>query len=347
MNRLTITRPDDWHVHFRDGAEMQSVVAFSAKRFSRAIVMPNLEPPVVTVGQALAYRQRIVDSLPAKSRFQPLMTLYLTDNTTASEVTAASENDQMYAAKLYPAGATTHSNHGVTDIKNIYSLCEAMAVAKLPLLVHGEDTDPAVDVFDREKKFIDQVLAPLTQKFPELRVVLEHVTTRDAVEFVRNSGNNIAATITAHHLLLDRNAMFDGGIKPHYFCLPVLKRGSHRDTLLDAATGGEKRFFLGTDSAPHARSQKESACGCAGIFSAHAAIEFYAQVFEAAGALDKLEAFASFHGADFYGLPRNEETITLVREPWTVPDNYDFGDDKLVPLMAGETIEWRLDETED
>ncbi len=347
MNRLTITRPDDWHVHFRDGAEMQSVVPFSAKRFSRAIVMPNLEPPVVTVEQALAYRQRIIASLPAESRFQPLMTLYLTDNTTASEVTAASGTEQVYAAKLYPAGATTHSDDGVTDIKKIYPLCEAMAVAKLPLLVHGEDTDPAVDVFDREKKFIDQVLAPLTQKFPELRVVLEHVTTRDAVEFVRNSGNNIAATITAHHLLLDRNAMFDGGIRPHYYCRPVLKRGSHRDALLDAATGGETRFFLGTDSAPHARSQKESACGCAGIFSAHAAIELYAQVFEAAGALDKLEAFASFFGADFYSLPRNTDKITLVREPWTVPECYDFGDGKLVPLMAGETIEWKILEAED
>ena len=347
MNRLTITRPDDWHVHFRDGAEMRSVVPFSAKRFRRAIVMPNLEPPVVTVEQALAYRQRIADSLPAKSRFQPLMTLYLTDNTAASEVTAARENGQIYAAKLYPAGATTNSGNGVTDIKKIYPLCEAMAVAKLPLLVHGEDTDPTIDVFDREKKFIDRVLAPLTHKFPELKVIFEHATTGDAVEFVRHSGDNIAATITAHHLLLDRNAMFDGGMKPHYYCLPVLKRGNHRDALLDAATSGEKRFFLGTDSAPHARSQKESACGCAGIFSAHAAIELYAQAFEAAGALDKLEAFASFYGADFYGLPRNTEKITLVREPWTVPERYDFGDDKLVPLMAGETINWRLAEADD
>ncbi len=326
---------------------MQSVLSFSAKRFRRAIVMPNLDPPVTTVEQALAYRQRIVDSLPADSSFEPLMTIYLTDNTATGEVIAASQSEQIHAAKLYPAGATTNSENGVTDIKKIYPLCETMAAEKLPLLVHGEVTDPGVDVFDREKTFVDRVLAPLTNKFPELRVVFEHVTTKDAVEFVRDASDNVAATITVHHLLLDRNAMFDGGMKPHSYCLPVLKRSDHREALVYAATSGEKKFFLGTDSAPHARTQKESSCGCAGIFSAHAAIELYAQVFEAAGALDKLEAFAGFFGADFYGLPRNTDKITLVREPWTVPECYDFGDDKLVPLMAGEKIEWKILEAED
>ncbi len=318
MTSITFTRPDDWHLHLRDGEQLRAVLPHTAKQFARAIVMPNLRPPVVTVEMALAYRARILAALPAalQSGFEPLMTLYLTDNTAPAEIVRAKESGVIHGVKLYPAGATTNSDAGVTDIAKCYATLAAMERNNLPLLVHGEVTDADVDVFDREKVFIDRVLAPLTHRFPGLRIVFEHVTTRDAVQFVAAASRHIAATITAHHLLLNRNAIFQGGIRPHHYCLPVLKREIHRQALLDAATSGNPKFFLGTDSAPHSQMNKENVCGCAGIFTAHAAVELYATAFEQAGRLNKLEAFASFHGADFYQLPRNTSSITLKKESW-------------------------------
>ncbi len=341
--QLTLTRPDDWHLHLRDGASLRTVLPDTARRFARAIVMPNLKPPITTVAAAAAYRQRILEALPPGLRFEPLMTLYLTDHTTPQEIRAARASGFIHGVKYYPAGATTHSDAGVTAVERTYPALEAMQEVGLPLLVHGEVTDPEVDVFDREAVFIERVLEPLIVRFPRLKVVLEHVTTRQGVEFVRAMPGNVAGTLTVHHLLYNRNAMFRGGIRPHYYCLPVLKREEHRRALVAAAVSGSPKFFLGTDSAPHARGAKESACGCAGIYTAHAALELYAEVFEAAGALDRLEAFASFHGADYYGLPRNRERITLVREPWQVPQELDFGEgQRLIPLRAGETVAWRL-----
>ena len=348
MNTITLTRPDDWHLHLRDGEQMRAVLPHSARQFARAIIMPNLNLPVVTTDMALAYRARILAALPATLQtFNPLMTLYLTDNTTSAEVIRAKESQIVHAVKFYPAGATTNSDAGVTDIANCYATLETMQDIDMPLLVHGEVTHPDVDVFDKEKVFIDQVLSPLTQYFPQLRIVFEHVTTKDAVTFVKQASDNVAATITAHHLLLNRNAIFQGGIRPHYFCLPVLKREGHRQALLEAATGGNAKFFLGTDSAPHSRSNKETACGCAGIYTAHAAIEFYAEAFEQVGALDKLEAFASFHGTDFYQLPRNRESITLEKYDWVIPNQLDYVGEKLVPLRAGESISWKVSYGED
>ena len=339
---LTLTRPDDWHLHVRDAGALSSVVPHTARQFARAIIMPNLQPPVTTTELALAYRERILAALPAGSDFNPLMTLYLTDNTTPAEIARARASGLVHAAKLYPAGATTHSDAGVTDIANIHAALDAMQEHGLPLLVHAEVTDPEIDVFDREAVFIERHLAPVTERFPELRVVLEHVTTRDGIQFVSTATDRVAATITAHHLLLNRNAMFRGGMRPHTYCLPVLKRETHRAALLEAATSGSQKFFLGTDSAPHARDQKESACGCAGIYTAHAALELYAQAFEEAGALDRLEGFASHFGPDFYGLPRNAERITLERVDWQVPDSYPLGDSGVVPMYAGEILHWRL-----
>ena len=342
MNQITLTRPDDWHLHLRDGAAMQSVLPDTAKRFARAIVMPNLKPPVRTMEEARAYRERILAALPAGSNFQPLMTLYLTDNTDPGEIVRAQASGFVHAVKYYPAGATTNSDLGVTDLANCDAVFAAMEQHGMPLLLHGEVTDPAVDVFDREAVFIERHLIPLRNRFPALKIVLEHLTTRQGVEFVQAAPAHVAATITAHHLLYNRNAMFQGGIRPHYFCLPVLKREAHRQALIGAATSGNPKFFLGTDSAPHPVGAKETACGCAGIYTAHAAIELYAEAFAAAGALDKLEAFASHFGADFYGLPRNSERITLKRETWAVPDQLALGETVLVPLRAGESVAWRL-----
>jgi dihydroorotase len=343
MDSITITRPDDWHLHLRDGDAMKAVLPDTARRFARAIVMPNLKPPVTTVAQAAAYRERILAALPDGMVFEPLMTLYLTDNLPADEIDRARESSFVHAVKLYPAGATTNSAAGVTDLKKCSATLARMEKLGLPLLVHGEVTDPAVDIFDREAVFIDQILLPLLHDYPALKLVLEHITTKDGVDFVQASGANVAATITAHHLLLNRNAIFAGGLRPHHYCLPVLKRETHRLALVAAATSGNPKFFLGTDSAPHAKSTKETACGCAGCYTAHAGIELYAEAFEAAGALDKLEAFASFYGADFYGLPRNRDTLTLVREAWTVPSDQPLLDgDPLIPLRAGESIAWRL-----
>jgi len=339
MDRLTLTRPDDWHLHLRDGAMLAAVLPDTARRFARAIVMPNLKPPVRTVAEAAAYRDRILAALPAGMRFEPLMTLYLTDNTDPAEIARAVASGFVKAVKYYPAGATTHSDSGVTDIHRVQVVLEAMQEAGLPLLLHGEVTDPGVDVFDREAVFIERILLPLVQRLPRLKIVLEHITTRHAAEFVATAPANVAATITAHHLLYNRNAMFQGGMRPHYYCLPVLKREIHRLALLEAATGGNAKFFLGTDSAPHAREAKESACGCAGIYTAHAALELYAEIFDGAGALDRLEAFASHHGPDFYGLPRNTERVTLVRENTPVAADHPSG---VVPLRAGETLAWRL-----
>lgn len=341
-DRITLTRPDDWHLHLRDGAAMASVLPYSARQFARAIIMPNLKPPVTTVALASAYRDRILQALPAGARFAPLMTLYLTDNTTPGEIERARASDVVHAVKYYPAGATTNSDSGVTRIEHAYPALEAMQQAGLPLLVHGEVTTPGVDIFDRERIFIDTALTEIVRRYPALRIVLEHVTTRDAVAFVESTGPNVAATITAHHMLYNRNAIFHGGIRPHWYCLPVLKREEHRVALVRAAIGGGGKFFLGTDSAPHLRTEKESACGCAGCFTAHAAIELYAEAFEAAGALDRLEAFASFHGPDFYRLPRNSERVTLEKRTLDVAPTIAFGDDMLVPLRAGERIDWRL-----
>ena len=341
--QLTLTRPDDWHLHLRDGAALEAVIGHTAAQFGRAIVMPNLKPPVTTVEQAAAYRQRILGALPAGLNFEPLMTLYLTDNTPASEIAQAAASGFVKAVKLYPAGATTNSDAGLTAIEKAYATLAEMERVGLPLLVHGEVTDPQIDLFDREKAFIDSVLLPLTQRFPKLKVVMEHITTKDAAEFVAAAPSTVAATITAHHLLYNRNAIFQGGVRPHWYCLPVLKRETHREALVAAATSGNPKFFLGTDSAPHSKSAKEAACGCAGCYTAYAAIELYAEAFEAVGALDQLEAFASFNGPDWYGLPRNADKITLVKEDWQVPASYPYlPGDEIVPLRAGETLRWKL-----
>jgi dihydroorotase len=342
MDRITLTRPDDWHLHLRDGPQLGSVAADSARCFGRAVVMPNLKPPIRTTQQALHYRDRILAALPEDTRFDPLMTLYLTDDTPPEEIARAKLSGRVFGVKLYPAGATTHSDEGVTRLSRCFHTLEKMQDLGMPLLVHGESTDPSVDVFDREKAFLEETLGPTLERFSGLKVVLEHITTRDAAQFVEVTGQNVAATITAHHLLMNRNALFMGGIRPHHYCLPVLKREEHREALVEAATSGNPKFFLGTDSAPHTRAAKEAACGCAGIYTAHAAIELYATAFEEAGAMDKLEAFASLHGPRFYGLPANEDRITLVREEWRVPERVSFGAEELVPLRAGETIPWKL-----
>lgn len=343
MDRLTITMPDDWHLHLRDGDATRAVIGDTAKRFGRAIVMPNLKPPVTTVEASRAYRDRILSVLPKASEFEPLMTLYLTDNTSAIEIGKAAASGFVKAVKYYPAGATTNSDAGVTDIRKCSGALQAMAEAGMPLLVHGETTDPQVDIFDREKVFIDRTLIPLVERLPALKVVMEHITTRDAVRFVLDAPGNVAATITAHHLLHNRSDIFRGGVRPHLYCLPILKREEHRQALLEAATSGNAKFFLGTDSAPHARHTKEAACGCAGIYTAHAGIELYADAFDAIGRIDRLERFASHHGADFYGLPRNRKKISLHRSPWTVADTLPYGADVIVPLRAGETMQWRLE----
>lgn len=342
MTQLTITQPDDWHLHVRDGAALAAVIGDTARQFRRAIIMPNLKPPVTTTAEALAYRERILAALPTGSSFQPLMTLYLTDNTPSEEIRRAKDSEQVFAVKLYPAGATTNSDSGVTNLQNTYDTLAIMEEQSLPLLVHGEATATKIDVFDREKVFIDQQLAPLAERFPNLKIVFEHITTRDAVDFVLDSGTNISATITPQHLLLNRNAMLAGGMHPHNYCLPVLKRETHREALVKAATSGNPKFFLGTDSAPHAKGDKESACGCAGVYSAHTALEFYAMAFEQAGALDKLEGFASHFGADFYALPHNTACVTLEKNPQRVPNEIPFGDETLVPFFAGETLPWTL-----
>jgi len=342
MTRLTIIRPDDWHLHLRDGGHLSAVLPDTARRFARAIVMPNLKPPVTTTRLALEYRARIVAALPAGSRFEPLMTLYLTDNTPPGEIAAARASGAVHAVKYYPAGATTNSDSGVTDIGKCRAVLEAMEKHGMPLLVHGEVTDPDVDVFDRERVFIERILSPLVLRHPGLKVVMEHITTREAAEFVAAAPARVAATITAHHLLLNRNALFAGGMRPHHYCLPVVKREAHRQALVKAAVSGDAKFFLGTDSAPHARHTKENDCGCAGIYTAHAGIELYAEAFAAAGALDRLEGFAAVHGARFYGLPVNGERITLVQEAAPVPADIPFGADRLVPFRAGGTVAWRL-----
>jgi dihydroorotase len=339
---LEITRPDDWHLHLRDGAGLAAVLPHTAAQFARAIVMPNLRPPVRTVAEAAAYRQRILDALPEGMAFEPLMTLYLTDNTPAAEIEAAAASGFVKAVKYYPAGATTNSDSGVTDLARCEAVFEALERTGLPLLMHGEVTDHAVDIFDREAVFIERHLQRVVEAYPRLKVVLEHVTTRQGIEFVRKARAGVAATLTAHHLLLNRNAIFQGGIRPHAYCLPVLKREEHRRVLVEAAISGDPKFFLGTDSAPHARHTKEASCGCAGLYTAHAAIELYAEAFEDAGALDRLEGFASFFGPDFYGLPRNTDRIRLLREDWTAPESYPFGADTVVPMRAGEVIRWRL-----
>lgn len=341
-NKIIITRPDDWHLHLRDGAALKAVLPDTARQFARAIVMPNLRPPVTTVELAAEYRARILAVLPAGAKFEPLMTLYLTDNTSADEVKRAKASGFIHGVKLYPAGATTNSDSGVSDLMKCTNALEAMQDVGLPLLVHAEVTDSDIDVFDREKVFIDRHMTPLLKRFPALKVVFEHITTKDAADFVTSAPNNVAATITAHHLLLNRNDMFKGGIQPHHYCLPILKRESHRLALVKAAISGNAKFFLGTDSAPHAKHTKEAACGCAGIYTAHAAIELYAEAFEAANALDKLEAFASFYGADFYGLPRNADKITLEKTSWTVPNELTLGNESLVPLRAGQQVHWKL-----
>jgi dihydroorotase len=341
--QITLTRPDDWHIHLRDGAMLKAVLPDVAREFARAIVMPNLVPPVVITEDARAYRERILAALPAGASFQPLMTLYLTGNTPPEEIARAKASGIVHAVKLYPAGATTNSDRGVTDIRAVYPVFEAMQREGMVLCVHGEVVDPGVDIFDREKVFIDRVLAPLLRDFPELKVVMEHITTRDAAEFVKAAPANVGATITAHHLLYNRNAMLVGGIRPHYYCLPILKREEHRQALVAAAVSGNPKFFLGTDSAPHPKHAKESSCGCAGCYTAHAAIELYAEAFDQAGALGRLEGFASHFGADFYGLPRNEGRITLVKEAWTAPAPIEVEPGvELVPLRTGEALHWRL-----
>ncbi|MGI4857221.1 MAG: dihydroorotase [Janthinobacterium lividum] len=345
LSTLTLTRPDDWHLHVRDGAMLAAVLPPTARQFARAIIMPNLRPPVTTTAQALAYRQRIVDAIPSGRRFTPLMTLYLTDNTPPEEIRRARDSGQVHAVKLYPAGATTNSDAGVTDLAKCAKTLDAMQEAGMPLLLHGEATDPSIDLFDRENVFIEQVLIPLRARHPGLKIVFEHITTRQAAEYVRDADGapgTLAATITPQHLLFNRNAIFVGGVRPHYYCLPVLKRETHRVALVEAATSGNPRFFLGTDSAPHLKGLKENACGCAGCFTAPHALELYAEAFDKVGALDRLEGFASFHGADFYGLPRNTGQVTLRREPWTLPEVFDAGGQEVVPLRAGETIQWRL-----
>jgi len=340
MEEFTITRPDDWHIHLRDGAALGTTVPHAARIFGRAIVMPNLRPPVSTLQDAMSYRARIMAAVPAGSGFQPLMTLYLTDRTSPAEISLAKQSGVVTAVKLYPAGATTNSDSGVTSLEQLYPTIEAMEKHDLPLLIHGEVTDADIDIFDREQVFVDRHLIPITKRFPELRIVMEHITTKEAAEFVASASSKVAATITAHHLLLARNAMFAGGIRPHLYCLPVLKRETHRQALVAAATSGSPKYFLGTDSAPHARPTKETACGCAGIYTAHAAVELYAEVFDQADALGKLEAFASFHGPDFYQLPRNTDRITLIRRERTVPGSFPFDGDTLIPFRAGAQVAW-------
>lgn len=340
--QITIIRPDDWHLHLRDGEHLRAVLPDTVKRFARAIVMPNLKPPVTTTKLALEYRGRVLAALPAGARFEPLMTLYLTDNTRPEEIAVARESGAVHAVKYYPAGATTNSDSGVTDIAKCHRVLEAMEKQGMPLLVHGEVTDPEVDIFDRERVFIERVLAPLVGRYAGLKVVMEHITTREAAEFVAGAPQRVAATITAHHLLLNRNALFEGGVRPHHYCLPVVKREIHRQALVKAAVGGNPKFFLGTDSAPHARHTKETNCGCAGIYTAHAAIELYAEAFAAAGEIGRLEGFASMHGAKFYGLPVNGGTITLANDALPVPAEVPFGPDRLVPFRAGGRVGWRL-----
>jgi dihydroorotase len=341
-NSITITRPDDWHLHLRDGAAMASVLPHSARQFGRAIIMPNLKPPVTTTAAAIAYRERILAALPAGLSFEPLMTLYLTNNTDPDEIRRAKDSGIVHAVKLYPAGATTNSDLGVTDLANCYKVLEVMQELDMPFLVHGEVTDPEIDLFDREAVFIERVMRPLRRAMPELAIVFEHITTKDAAQYVAEADGPIAATITAHHLLFNRNEIFKGGIRPHYYCLPVLKREEHRLALVTAATSGDERFFLGTDSAPHAVGAKEAACGCAGCYTALHAMELYAEAFDRAGALDKLEAFASFNGPAFYGLERNSGTITLERSSWTLPATLPMADGVVVPLGAGEQVEWKM-----
>lgn len=338
---LELARPDDWHLHVRDGTALHAVVPHSARQFGRAIIMPNLDPPVVSTSMALAYRERVLEAVPLGQHFTPLMTLYLTEDTPPDEIERVAASEHVVAVKLYPAGATTHSQAGVRKLESVTDTLEAMAARGVPLLVHGESTDPRVDIFDRERVFIERELTPLLERIPDLRVVLEHITTREAVRFVTAAGANVGATITPQHLLMNRNHLFRGGIRPHHYCLPVLKRESHREALLEAATSDNTRFFLGSDSAPHPRRSKESGCGCAGIYSAHAALALYAEAFEQAGALERLEPFASFHGPDFYGLPRNKDRVTLIRKRWQVPAEYGLGDgDTVVPLRAGEYVGW-------
>ncbi|MCG9695701.1 dihydroorotase [Shewanella sp. Isolate11] len=341
MTTLTITRPDDWHIHLRDGDVLADTVKDAGRYMGRAIIMPNLVPPATNVDSALAYYERIKSV--STTQFEPLMVLYLTDNTTAEDIRAAKASGKVVAAKLYPAGATTNSDSGVTDVSNIYPVLEAMQEVGMLFLVHGEVTDSAIDIFDREAVFIENTLKKVVHDFPKLKIVLEHITTKDAVDFVTCAGDNVAATITAHHLLYNRNHMLAGGIRPHFYCLPILKRNIHQQALLAAAASGNKKFFLGTDSAPHTKDRKEAACGCAGSYTAHAAIELYAEAFESVNALDKLEAFASFNGPDFYGLPRNSDTITLVKRPWQVPATYPLGDSGVVPIRAGESIDWQVE----
>ncbi len=343
--KLTITRPDDWHLHLRDGAALAAVLPDTARQFARAIVMPNLRPPVTTTLLAEAYRTRVLEALPEGVQFEPLMTLYLTDNTPPQEIAQAKASGFVHGVKLYPAGATTNSDSGVTDLAKCAKTLAEMEKQGMPLLIHGEVTNANVDVFDREKVFIERHLIKLLKDFPGLKVVLEHITTQDAADFVQAAPSNVAATLTAHHLLMNRNDMFTGGIRPHHYCLPVLKRETHRQALVKAAVSGSPKFFLGTDSAPHARHTKEASCGCAGMYTAHTAIELYAEAFEAANALDKLEAFASFYGADYYGLPRNTDTITLSKTSWQVPEKLPFGADELIPLRAGQTLTWKMEDT--
>ncbi len=342
MNKITITRPDDWHLHLRDGSALKAVLPDTARQFARAIVMPNLRPPVTTTELAIAYRQRIIEALPSELDFEPLMTLYLTDNTSVEEIAKAKASGLIHGVKLYPAGATTNSDSGVTSLDKCTKAFAAMEKLGVPLLAHAEVTDSDVDVFDRERVFIERNMIPLLRNFPALKLVFEHITTKDAADFVLEAPSNVAATVTAHHLLMNRNDMFKGGIQPHHYCLPILKREEHRLALVKAATSGSSKFFLGTDSAPHAKHTKEAACGCAGMYTAHTAIELYAEAFEAANALDKLEGFASFYGADFYGLPRNTEQITLVKREWKVPGSLSYDGDVLVPLRAGQMVHWKL-----
>jgi len=341
MTSITIVRPDDWHIHLRDGDQLKDTVRDVSRYMGRAIIMPNLVPPATCTESALSYRERIMAEKPQGS-FKPLMVLYLTDKTTPEEIKKAKATGHIVAAKLYPAGATTNSDSGVTSVKNMYPVFKAMQEVGMLLLIHGEVTDSAIDIFDREKLFLQSVLAPVVADFPELKIVLEHITTKDSVEFVEAASDNVAATITAHHLLYNRNHMLAGGIRPHFYCLPILKRNIHQDALNKAATSGSKKFFLGTDSAPHLKDKKEASCGCAGSYTAHAAVELYAEAFDAAGAIDKLEGFASLNGPDFYNLPRNTDTITLVKEEWDVPESYPLGSDIVVPIRAGETIQWQV-----
>ena len=342
MTRVALTKPDDMHLHLRDGDAMRSVLPHTVRRFARAIIMPNLQAPITTTAMALAYRQRILAALPADTSFEPLMTLYLTDNTDPAEIARARTSGVVHAVKYYPAGATTNSDSGVTDLDRCHGVLEAMEDAGMPLLVHGEVTWPEVDIFDREHIFLDRILSPLLQRYVRLKVVVEHITTREAVRFVLAMPPRVAATITAHHLLLNRNALFSGGVRPHHYCLPILKRETHRNALIEAALSGNPKFFLGTDSAPHSRVTKECACGCAGMYTAHAGIELYAEAFASNGGIERLQAFASAHGAAFYGLPMNREAITLVKEPWSVPAEFSFGDETLVPFRAGDGVAWSV-----